>query len=343
METTRVSRASSAGVRRRIAPPLPEASIPSNTRTVRIPADRAARWRGFSRARSSCSLRRYGSASSRFPRSNPSSTFGPVGASLLVGCARGRPGGDVPLQGPLQPDRDVGADLEAASADVASVDHAPRTSWGRRSGHQKVGGVHERVVHTLMLPVARMHPPRREWILRETSEPRFLLLLVQVHPVLEDECPIRCQRVLELGDPPGLRLQLGVVGAAVGALQKGLGVPGLQEDPHGSARRQVPPEAPEFGTLPLILGGARVGVRPDTPRVHPLGQEIGEISLSGPVDTGEDEENWEVRLRQARLCSEETLAERRYALLVFLCGHGWPGVHVVRTVSGSLGDGWTTR
>ena len=78
-------------------------------------------------------------------------------------------------------------------------------------------------------------------------------------------------------------VELGAADAAPGTVEEGLGIPCAEEDADPTARGQLPPEPPHRRPLLFLVGRLEHRVRLDSPRVHPLEQEVDRFGFAAPL------------------------------------------------------------
>ena len=110
-----------------------------------------------------------------------------------------------------------------------------------------------------------------------------------------------------------------------------------------SVGREVPPELPVGGTLSLVVGGETVRSGPDPASVEPAVQEVGQITLSGPIHAAEEEDHRESGLAQLHLRHQELLAENRNPFLELLLRYLLAQFGCLEHGSGFLSHGLRSR
>jgi hypothetical protein len=173
-----------------------------------------------------------------------------------------------------------------------------------------------------MAPVFFGHAPGLSRVLLQLAEAGGLLLLAEVHPELEDQRAVLAERPLERDDPVQTMIVLGHVDPSESPLQQRLRVPGPEEDPDMSVRGEIPPEAPVFGPLVLLLAGSVVGMRDDPAWIHEVAEPSRGLALPTLVDPAEYDEHREVLIPEVGLCLQQALPESRHSIRVLAIGNG---------------------
>ena len=138
-------------------------------------------------------------------------------------------------------------------------------------------------------------PPPLQRVLLERLQPLLLRLLAQVHPELHDDRAVVGQRPLEGGNLVEQRVELRRASCAGHAVENRRGIPGAQEHREAAARGQVAPVAPQPRPLALLTRRVGVAACDDPARVHPLVEQVGRLALARRIDAGEQDDDRERR------------------------------------------------
>ena len=209
-------------------------------------------------------------------------------------------------------------DRDAAVLLVAPLHDRPGRLCGARRADRLLPGVDEPVVHLPVLPLQLGHAPSGQRVAFERLQAHALGLLVEVHPELHDQRAIVGERLLELGDPPQLEVELDPRHAAVGAVDDRARIPRVQEKAEAAPGRQLPPESPLLGPLALLVRGIAERPRRNPARIHPGVEQVDGLAFASAVDAGEDHEHGKRCRAQLLLRTEQGRPECGQALLVRL-------------------------
>jgi hypothetical protein len=170
----------------------------------------------------------------------------------------------------------------------------------------------ELLVLVVELPVSLRHAPGGRRVPLQRLQPRLLLRLRQVEPVLQQQDALVHQHPLEAHDL-GLRgLEGAAADAARDAVEDRRGVPGAEEHADPPLRRQRAPEAPHRRMRLFLLGRQAEAVHLDEGRVHPFGQRVDRLAFARALDAGDQDQHREARIvLQRELRGEQRLAQLR--------------------------------
>ena len=229
---------------RRIAPPLPAASLPSNTATT---DDRLKRGSREAQVQASLPLLERllvfalvidwsrSSARSTFSRSLRVGSGGVLSGSRLAGF----------VVEPLAHRREqVPADRERAVARVGARHHDPGRLPGRGLAQERLADRDEAVVELEVLPVGSVTRQRVFGSFSSAFRRFFCWSFERWNQNLSSSAPSSHEHLLEPRISSDLCVELGLVDLADDALDDRHGVPGAEEDADLSLGRQRAPEAP---------------------------------------------------------------------------------------------------
>ena len=194
MRSTATARASRAGIRRRMAPPLPAASRPSKATTSETSSSARPAMEPVQAALQVGELGAVVVLVDLGGRIRGDRTAGAVAGRFARGLRDGR---KLARQPGLQRLQQEPSHHQVSPARLLTVDHVPGGGSRVRRLQDLLGRGGEAVVQLEVAPVALGHAPARERIGLELAQTLLLCLAAHVQPQLEDDAAVGRQHVLE--------------------------------------------------------------------------------------------------------------------------------------------------
>ena len=316
--TMRYCRASSAQTTRRMAPPLPAASMPSNTTT-------AERWWNSVRARQQ---RQPGMACLDARGDRPCATAPGCNRARTAPCARRRPAvrrrcgrrqrrarqpPGCPPAACCSASRMARPDGQVAIVGVAAFHHGPRRRWPELVWRSACSDTLRN--RSYCLNRAQSVSVMRQRVFGsacQCGQPLLLRLLRQMEPELQQQRAFVDQHALEPHDAFQRAGERVVADLAGDAVEDRVAVPGAEQDADAPLGRQGLPVAPHAGAFAFRFRHVAECRGQDVPRVHPFVQHVQRLALAGAIHAADDDQQREGgALQQLVLQHQQLRAQRR--------------------------------
>ena len=207
---------------------------------------------------------------------------------------------------------DRGRDRERAVPLVDTFDDRPWRAGRAGPLDDPFGRGDELAAHAPVLPLQLADTPARELVAFEFLQTLLVRGAAEVHPELENQHAVVGKRLLELGDPAEVIVELGGFVAAVDPREQRRRVPRAEVEAHAAAWRKRAPVAPELRPFRFLVRRLAERRRDDPSRIHPFGQEVDGLTLARAIDAREDDDDGEAGLfPQTALRIEQIRAQTR--------------------------------
>jgi hypothetical protein len=167
------------------------------------------------------------------------------------------------------------------------------------------GGLDKPSIAPPIAPILPIDPPVLQRIGRQRLQALPLASLVEMHPEFKDQRAIIGQQPLEDRIVVEATVEIGLIGAAIDAIEQRARIPARQKQADLSMLWQIPPKAPQGRPFTLLLRRLVISVGDDPMRIEPFIEQIDGFRFAGAIDPGEQDQHRKLGLAQSLLQSEQ--------------------------------------